>query len=123
MDAISGLSVIYKAIDNLGSYRRRFGIQPDTRAATFIFGLFHGFGLATKIRDFDIAPDRLVTNLIAFTVGVEIGQILALAAILVAMGWRRRSTSFARHAYAVNVWMMGTGILFTFWHLSGFFLS
>ncbi|WP_233256196.1 HupE/UreJ family protein [Falsiroseomonas bella] len=123
VDAIIGLSVVYKALDNLGAYRRWFGVQPDTRAATFIFGLFHGFGLATKIQDFDIAPEGLVANLIAFNVGVEIGQILALSAILVAMGWWRRSASFARHAYAANVWMMGAGFLLTFWQLAGFFLA
>jgi hypothetical protein len=123
IDAIIGLSVVYKALDNLGAYRRWFGVQPDTRAATFIFGLFHGFGLATKIQEFEIAPDGLVANLIAFNVGVEVGQILALSAILIAMGWWRRSVSFARHAYAANVWMMGAGFLLTFWQLSGFFLA
>jgi hypothetical protein len=123
IDAIIGLSVVYKALDNLGAYRRWFGVQPDTRAATFIFGLFHGFGLATKIQEFEISPDGLVANLIAFNVGVEIGQILALSAILIAMGWWRRSASFARHAYAANVWMMGAGFLLTFWQLSGFFLA
>lgn len=123
IDAIIGLSVVYKALDNLGAYRRWFGVQPDTRAATFIFGLFHGFGLATKIQEFEIAPDGLVANLIAFNVGVEVGQILALSAILIAMGWWRRSASFARHAYAANVWMMGAGFLLTFWQLSGFFLA
>jgi hypothetical protein len=123
VDAIIGLSVVYKALDNLGAYRRWFGVQPDPKAATFIFGLFHGFGLATKIQDFEIAPDGLVANLIAFNVGVEIGQVLALSAILVAMGWWRRTAGFGRHAYAANVWMMGAGFLLTFWQLSGFFLA
>jgi hypothetical protein len=123
VDAIIGLSVVYKALDNLGAYRRWFGVQPDTRAATFIFGLFHGFGLATKIQEYEIAPDGLVWNLLAFNLGVEIGQILALSAILVAMGWWRRSPSFARNAYAANVWMMGAGFLLTFWQLSGFVLA
>jgi hypothetical protein len=123
VDAIIGLSVVYKALDNLGAYRRWFGVQPDPKAATFIFGLFHGFGLATKIQDFEIAPDGLVANLIAFNVGVEIGQVLALCAILVAMGWWRRTADFGRHAYGANVWMMGAGFLLTFWQLSGFFLA
>jgi hypothetical protein len=123
VDAIIGLSVVYKALDNLGAYRRWFGVQPDTRAATLVFGLFHGFGLATKIQDFEIATDGLVPNLLAFNVGVEIGQILALSAILILMGWWRRSPSFARNAYAANVWMMGAGFLLTFWQLAGFFLA
>lgn len=123
IDAVIGLSVVYKALDNLGAYRRWFGVQPDPKAATFLFGLFHGFGLATKIQDFEIAPDGLVANLIAFNVGVEIGQVLALVAILVVMGWWRRTPGFSRHAYAANVWMMGAGFLLTFWQLSGFFLA
>jgi hypothetical protein len=123
IDAIIGLSVVYKALDNLGAYRRWFGVQPDTRAATLIFGLFHGFGLATKIQDYEIAADGLAANLLAFNVGVEIGQILALSAILILMGWWRRSPSFARHAYGANVWMMGAGFLLTFWQLAGFFLA
>ena len=98
IDAIIGLSVVYKALDNLGAFRRWFGIQPDTRLATLIFGFFHGFGLATKILDFEMSDDGLLGNLIAFNVGVEIGQLLALGAILIAMGFWRRTASFARHA-------------------------
>ncbi len=49
IDAIIGLSVVYKALDDLGAFQRWFGVQPNTKAATLIFGLFHGFGLATKI--------------------------------------------------------------------------
>ena len=48
IDAIIGLSVVYKALDNLGAFQRWFGFQPSTKAATLIFGFFHGFGLATK---------------------------------------------------------------------------
>ncbi|MGV8617430.1 HupE/UreJ family protein, partial [Pseudomonas aeruginosa] len=85
--------------DNLGAFQRWFGYQPDTRAATLIFGLLHGFGLATKIQEFEISPDGLIANLIAFNVGVEIGQLLALGTILILMGYLRRTASFWRHAY------------------------
>jgi len=74
IDAIIGLSVVYKALDNMGAYQRWFGFQPDTKAATLIFGFFHGFGLASKIIDYEISPDGLLPNLLAFNVGVEIGQ-------------------------------------------------
>jgi hypothetical protein len=87
VDAIIGLSVVYKALDNMGAYQCWFGFQPNTKAATLIFGLFHGFGLATKLQDFEMAPDGLVVNLIAFNIGVELGQLLALGAILIAMGF------------------------------------
>jgi hypothetical protein len=122
IDAIIGLSVVYKALDNLGAFRRWFGFQPDTRAATLIFGLFHGFGLATKILEFEISPDGLIPNLVAFNVGVEIGQLLALGAILLAMGYWRRTPSFTRHAYTANVVVMGAGFLLMGYQLAGYFV-
>jgi len=123
IDAIIGFSVVYKALDNLGAFRRWFGVQPDTRAATLVFGLFHGFGLSSKILDYDIAPDGLIPNLLAFNVGVEIGQLLALSAILIAMGFWRRTGSFRRHAYAANVVMMSAGFVLIGYQLTGLAVS
>ena len=123
VDAIIGLSVVYKALDNLGAYRRWFGFQPNTKAATLIFGLFHGFGLATKILDFEMAPTGLIPNLLAFNVGVEIGQLLALSAILLVMGHWRQTTSFVRHAYATNVALMTAGFVLTGYQLAGYFIT
>ena len=123
IDAIIGLSVVYKALDNMGAYQRWFGFQPNTKAATFIFGLFHGFGLATKVQEYDIAEDGLLTNLIAFNIGVEIGQLLALAGILIAMSYWRRTESFWRHAYTANVAMMTAGFVLTGMHLTGYFVT
>src|SRR5688572_15242817 len=85
IDGSIGFSVVYKALDNLGILERRLGIRPDPRAATLVFGLCHGLGLATKMLDFSIKPDGLVANLVAFNVGVEIGQLAALTVILIAM--------------------------------------
>lgn len=123
IDAIIGLSVVYKALDNLGAYQRWFGFQPNTKAATLIFGFFHGFGLSTKILEYDIAPDGLVPNLLAFNVGVEIGQLLALSAILIVMGFWRRSPSFVRHAYTANVAMMCAGFVLIGYQLTGLAVS
>jgi hypothetical protein len=122
IDAIIGLSVVYKALDNIGAFPKWFGIQPSARAATLIFGLFHGFGLATKILDFEVSPDGLLPNLLAFNVGVEIGQVLALSAILIAMTHWRRTPSFARHAYTGNVVLMGAGFLLMGYQLAGYFI-
>jgi HupE / UreJ protein len=123
IDAIIGLSVVYKAMDNMGAFQRWFGFQPDTKAATLIFGLCHGFGLSSKILDYDIAPDGLVPNLLAFNVGVEIGQMLALAAILIVMGFWRRNDSFFRHAYTANTVMMSAGFVLIGYQLTGYFIS
>ncbi len=119
IDAIIGLSVVYKALDNLGAYQRWFGVQPNTKVATLVFGLFHGFGLATKIREFEIAPDGLIPNLLAFNVGVEVGQMLALATILIVMGFWRRTDGFLRHAYTANVVMMTAGFMLIGYQLTG----
>lgn len=123
IDAIIGLSVVYKALDNLGAYRRWFGFQPDTRAATLIFGLFHGLGLATKILDYEIANDGLLPNLLAFNVGVEIGQIIALAMILIVMGYWRRTAGFSKYAYTANVVMMSAGFVLIGFQLTGYFIA
>ena len=120
VDAIIGFSVVYKAFDNLGGFRRLFGRQPDTRAAVLIFGFFHGFGLATKLQDFALAREGLVPKIVAFNVGVEAGQLMALTIILVAMGFWRRSPAFARQAFAANVIVMTSGFLLMGYQLAGF---
>ncbi len=122
VDAIIGLSVVYKAMDNLGAFRRWFGVQPSTKAATLLFGFAHGFGLATKILDFEMSADGLIANLVAFNVGVEVGQLLALSAILIAMSYWRRSTAFLRQAYSANVVLMTAGFLLMGYQLAGYFL-
>ena len=122
IDAIIGFSVVYKAADNLGLWQRWFGWSPDTRIATFIFGLLHGFGLATKIQEFGIPDNGLLVNLLAFNVGVEIGQLLALAAILVLMGFWRRAAGFWEQARLANWLLMLAGFLliayqlYSMWH-------
>jgi hypothetical protein len=120
IDAIIGFSVVYKALDNMGAFKRWFGVQPDTKIATFTFGLFHGFGLATKILDYELPKDGLLINLISFNIGVEIGQILALAVILIAMSFWRRTASFTRHAYTANAVMMMLGFLLMGYQITGY---
>ena len=123
IDAIIGLSVVYKALDNMGAFERWLGFQPNQRWATFIFGLCHGFGLATKIQEYDMSRDGLVANLLAFNFGVEIGQLLALGAILIFMGYWRRMHSFVKHAYAINVAMMTAGLVLFGMQLTGLIIS
>lgn len=123
VDAIIGLSVVYKALDNLGAYKVWFGVQPNTKAAVLIFGLFHGFGLATKLQEFDLPQDGLVANILAFNVGVEIGQILALSAILILMDFWRLHHAFARQAFASNVLLMAGGLTLIGYQLTGYALN
>ncbi|OOY28490.1 hypothetical protein BMI90_07400 [Thioclava sp. L04-15] len=123
IDAIIGFSVVYKALDNLGAFRKWFGVQPDTRLATLIFGFLHGFGLSSKILDYNISPDGLLPNLLAFNVGVEIGQLTALAAILLVMNRWRATPSFARQAIAANTLMMTAGFALMGFQITGLILS
>lgn len=120
IDAIIGFSVVYKALDNMGAYQRWFGFQPNTKAATLIFGLLHGTGLASKIMDYDISDDGLLANLLAFNVGVEVGQLLALGVILIVMGYWRKSPNFFSQAYTTNVVMMSMGFMLMGLHITGY---
>ncbi|EJC1448380.1 HupE/UreJ family protein [Vibrio parahaemolyticus] len=123
IDAIIGLSVVYKAMDNLGAFQRWFGVQPNTKLATLLFGFCHGFGLSSKIIEYDISPDGLIPNLLAFNIGVEIGQLIALGTILIVMGFWRRHTSFYRQAYSVNVIMMSLGFMLIGYQLTGYVVA
>ena len=107
----------------MGAYQRWFGFQPSTKIATLIFGLFHGYGLATKILDYKMSSDGLVPNLFAFNVGVELGQIMGLAMILILMSYWRRTGGFMRYAYHANVALMVGGFIFVGYQLTGFFIS
>lgn len=82
VDAIIGLSVAYKGFDNLNGFNTLFGDSPNEKLAVLIFGLFHGLGLATKLQDLGLAEDGLLPNLISFNIGVELGQLAALIAIV-----------------------------------------
>lgn len=123
IDAIIGFSIIYKGFDNLGGFKRLWGIQPNTKLAVLIFGLFHGFGLATKIQEFNLPQDGLVTNIIAFNVGVEIGQFMALALVLILISAWRRSPSFMRFSVATNTGLMSAGLMLVGFQLTGYFVS
>ena len=123
VDAVIGLSVVWKALDNLGAFKTWFGVQPDNRAVVLGFGLVHGFGLATKLRGLELSPDGLVANLLAFNVGVEAGQMFALTLILTAMAWWRRTAGFARQAVAANGVLMTAGFVLTAQQLLGYFME
>ncbi len=123
IDAIIGLSIVYKAFENIDGFKRVFGIEPNTRAAVFIFGLFHGLGLATKLQEFTLSSNGLVTNIISFNVGVEIGQILALSAVFIALSiWRSRQ-SYLRHAFVTNTVLMTGGFLLAGYQVSAYMLQ
>lgn len=120
IDALIGLSVVYKGLDNLGAFERWLGFRPDPRAAVAAFGLAHGFGLATKLQEFRLSPDGLVANILAFNVGVEVGQLLALAVMVIAMDYLRASPRFQRNAYAANATLVCAGFVLAGHQLAGY---
>ncbi len=123
VDAIIGASVVYKAFENMGGFEKLFGVRPNTRAAVLIFGLFHGFGLATKLQEFALSQNGLVMNIISFNVGVEIGQMLALAAVLAVLTLWRTSPGFLRHAFMTNTVLMALGFVLTGYQIAGYFVT
>jgi HupE/UreJ protein len=120
IDAIIGVSVAYKAFENMGGFKR-VGFRLDTRVAVTVFGLFHGFGLATKLQEFTLSPNGLVTNIVSFNVGVEIGQMLALTGVLIAISFWRLRPGFLRHAFATNTMLMTAGFMLVGYQLAGYF--
>ena len=122
VDAIIGLSVAYKAFDNMGGFQRLFGVRPDPKASVLVFGLFHGFGLATKVQEFTLSEAGLITNMLSFNVGVEVGQILALSVVLMLFTYWRSRRSFLRHAFVTNAWLMTAGFVLAGYQMLGFWL-
>ncbi len=123
IDAIIGLSVVYKGFDNLGGFKKVFGIQPNPKSAVLIFGLFHGFGLATKIQEFNLPTEGLVINLLAFNIGVELGQFLALMFILLAINYWRQHNSFLKFATVTNTVLMSLGFMLIGLQMTGYFIN
>ena len=123
IDAIIGMSVIYKGFENIGGFQRVIGMRPDPRVAVLVFGLFHGFGLATKLQELSLPPAGLITNLISFNIGVELGQGVALTGVLIALMWWRNRPSFAQHAFAANTLLMIGGFLLVGYQLAGYWVS
>jgi hypothetical protein len=115
--------VVYKAFDNMDGFKRLFGFQPNTKVAVLIFGLFHGFGLATKLQDLDLSRVGLVTNIISFNVGVEIGQVLALSAVLIALSIWRTHSGFLRYALATNTALMAVGFMLAGYQIAGYAIA
>lgn len=123
IDAIIALSIVYKGFDNLGGFKQFFGKQPNTKAAVLIFGLFHGFGLATKLQEFKFDKEGLFTNLLGFNLGVEVGQFLALGFVLLILSVWRRYSSFVKFANLTNMLLMAAGFLLFGFQLTGYFTT
>ena len=122
VDAVIGLSVVYKGFENIGGFRElRWNLDP--RTAVFGFGLVHGLGLATKLQELQLSRDGLVPNLIAFNVGVELGQVAALTVMVLVFALWRQSTRFDTAVRPANVVLMTAGFVLFGYQLAGYLLS
>jgi hypothetical protein len=123
IDAIIGLSVVYKGFENIGGFERVIGYRPDARLAVLVFGLFHGFGLATKLQELQLPANGLIANLFSFNIGVELGQGLALMGILIALSYWRTKAGFKRYAFATNTALMAGGFALLGFQLVGYMVN
>ena len=130
IDAIIGLSVCYKALENLGALHPHgvSGIHPTIRFLNpkfmvFIFGLAHGFGLSSKLQDLSLSSDGLVTNMLAFNLGIEVGQVLALSILFLAFTWLRKQSNFDSVSQTINVLLFSAGLMLFGMQTVGYFLT
>jgi hypothetical protein len=122
VDAVIGLSVAYKAFENMGGFRS-LGVNPNTKVAVFAFGLCHGFGLATKLQAVSLSAEGLVTNILSFNIGVEAGQLFALIVMLIGFTFWRRFGRFTSHAFVANWLLLTAGFVLMGYQLTGYALA
>jgi hypothetical protein len=123
VDAIIALSVMYKAFDNNNGFEKHLGMKsPNLLVMVFAFGLLHGFGLSTRLQQLPLGDDKLgmLYRILNFNIGVEIGQIIALTLMVLALsGWRKRE-SFKRFSYGANKALMYAGIFLLAMQMHGY---
>jgi HupE / UreJ protein len=123
VDAVIALSVIYKGFDNNGGFQKHFGMaSPNLLWAVFGFGLLHGFGLSTRLQQLPLGDDpvAMLWRILSFNLGVEIGQIAALAVMVALLATWRARPSFVRFAYAANLALIYAGVYLLFTQLHGY---
>lgn len=121
IDAIIALTVCYKALENIDGFRRYFNVTtPNLLYAVFGFGLIHGLGLATRLQQVPLPDEGLIWRILSFNLGVELGQVAALAVMALFLSiWRHRQ-SFATFSIVANKGLIAAGILLFLMQLHGY---
>ena len=121
IDAVIALSVVYKGFENLDGFERFLKRKgPDLLVMVFVFGLIHGFGLSTRLQELPLGSEGLVGRILAFNVGVELGQVAALTLMLGFFGFWRSAKSFAQFDRVANTLLcLAGGGLFVY-QVAGF---
>ncbi len=110
IDAVIGLSVAYIAFANIDGFRKYLNINPPNMMLMIIgLGLIHGFGLSTRLQELPLSEDNLLLNIISFNVGIELGQISALALMLLLIAAWRKSRAFQTFSLIANYGLILSG--------------
>ncbi len=121
VDAVIALSVCYKGFDNAGGFQKYFQRDPPNLLwVVFGFGLVHGFGLSTRLQQLPLGDEGLVWRILSFNVGVEIGQVLALGAMVVLIAGWRKTRSFAQFATVSNAGLVAAGLFLFAMQMHGY---
>lgn len=126
IDAVIAVSVMYKGFENIDGFRKFFDWQPPSLLKmVFVFGLIHGFGLSTRLQQLPLGDDgfAMLMRILSFNVGVELGQILALGAMLVFLSGFRKSDGWTKFSKAANVGLIAGGIFLFFMQFHGYWHS
>ena len=111
IDAVIGLSVSYIAFSNIDGFRKYLNINPPNMMAMIVgLGLIHGFGLSTRLQLLPLSEDQLLMNIISFNIGVELGQITALAVMLLLIAAWRKSHFFQTFSLITNYTLIFWGV-------------
>lgn len=121
IDAVIGLSVCYIAFSNINGFRKYLNINPPNMMFMITgLGFIHGFGLSTRLQELPLSEDNLLLNIISFNVGIELGQISALALMLLLVAaWRKRQT-FQVFSVIANYGLIAAGILLFLMQMHGY---
>ena len=110
VDAVIALSVCYIAFHNLEGFKKYLNIKaPNMLAMIFGLGLIHGLGLSTRLQQLPLSEDNLFLNIISFNVGVELGQISALAVMLLLISAVRKRRAFPTFGKIANSFLFLIG--------------
>ncbi len=121
IDAVIALSVSYKALHNLDGFKKYLGFNPPSMLKmVFAFGLIHGLGLSTRLQELPLDRGSLLENIVSFNIGVEVGQVSALALMIILMSLVRKSHHFNSFSKTSNVLLFAFGGLLFLFQLHGY---
>lgn len=121
VDAVVALSVCYIAFHNLEGFKKWLNVRaPNMMAMIFGLGLIHGLGLSTRLQQLPLSEDNLLMNIISFNVGIEIGQISALAVMLLLIAAFRKSHVFKSFSKASNTFLIIAGFYLFLMQMHGY---